>query len=198
MTILVDPKYNPNFMTPEDINSGTKLSSGVTIAKFLGAYGDRTPFNHVGIAADRQQIARQLYLHAELIRTISANTSHFNDIRLIVSEGIYKGGPSETIAGDNLKKSDGRTVVYQVIDRKGIISNEKTFDVAEYWKDYVTYEKITLDYDTYAPSKILTASIMVEMPPVDSTFNPTFGYNLGTQMNGVSVSENELIEILAE
>ena len=43
--ILVDPVYNPE-LAP-NITSDTKLGPGVTIAKFLGAYGDRTPFNHI-------------------------------------------------------------------------------------------------------------------------------------------------------
>jgi len=195
MILLVDPVYNPNFLDPSEISSATKLAPGVTIAKFLGAYGDRTPFGFISDANQRQQIARQLYLHAELIRTINGNTDFFNNVRLIVSEGLYRGGPEETVGGDNLKKSDGRTVVYQVIDQKGKIDHDATFDVAEYWKDYVFFEKITLDYDTYNPDGTLTSQIMVEMPTVNETFDISFGMNVETSFNGTIISKNELVEV---
>ena len=38
--LVVDPVYNPNLVAT--ITSATKLGPGITIAKFLGAYGDRT------------------------------------------------------------------------------------------------------------------------------------------------------------
>ena len=44
--LVVDPVYNPNLVAT--ITSATKLGPGITIAKFLGAYGDRTPFDFVG------------------------------------------------------------------------------------------------------------------------------------------------------
>ena len=102
MIILVDPVFNPN--KTGNVSSATKLGQGVTIAKFLGAYGDRTAFNHIGSNDDRQQIARQLYLQAEMMRVIQGNTELFNDVRLIISEGIYRAGASETLVDDTLAK----------------------------------------------------------------------------------------------
>ena len=73
MTILVvDPVYNPNLVAT--ITSATKLGPGITIAKFLGAYGDRTSFNHIGTKKEREAIARQLYLQAEMMRMINLRT----------------------------------------------------------------------------------------------------------------------------
>jgi hypothetical protein len=195
MIILPDPVYNPNFVESSEISASTKLGPGITIAKFLGAYGDRTPFNHVGSASQRQQIARNLYLHAELMRTINGNTDLFNDVRLIVSEGIYKGGPDETVGGDNVKKQDGRLVVYQVVNQKGKIDHDATFDIAEYWKDYVFYEKLTLEYDIYNPDGSLTSQIAVELPQVPESFEINFSLNLETRYNGELISQNELIEV---
>ena len=71
MIIVVDPVFNPN--KTGNISSATKLGPGVTVAKFLGAYGDRTAFNHIGSNDDRKQIARQLYLQAEMMRVIQGN-----------------------------------------------------------------------------------------------------------------------------
>ena len=53
MIILPDPLYNPNFLDGDQISSRTKLAPGVTIAKYLGAYGDKTPFSHVAAPARR-------------------------------------------------------------------------------------------------------------------------------------------------
>jgi hypothetical protein len=195
MIILPDPLYNPNFLDGDQISSRTKLAPGVTIAKYLGAYGDKTPFSHVGAASKRKQIARNLYLHAEMYRTINGNTDLFNNVRLIVSEGIYKGGPLETVGGDNLKKEDGRVVAYQVIDREGNIDHSATFDIAEYWKDYCFYEKITLDYDIYNPDGSLTSQIVVEMPEVTESFDLNFGFSISTNYNGKQLSGGELIEV---
>lgn len=197
MIILADPRYNPNFINPGEISSETKLAPGVAISKFLGAYGDRTPFTHITTANKRAQIARNLYLHAELYRSINGNADFFNDVRLIVSEGIYRGGPMETIGGDNIKKSDGRIVVYQVIDQKGNINLERTFDIAEFLKDNIFFKSITLEYDTYNPDGGLTAQIVVEMPEVPESFDVQFQREVKTVYNSFLFSSNELVEVLS-
>ena len=193
MIILVDPVYNPEFQS--SINSATRLAKGVTIAKFLGAYGDRTPFNHVESASVRKQTTRNLYLQAEAMNIINGNTENFNKVRLVVSEGLYDLKSID--AGDETmqKKSDGRLVYYQVIDREGKIDLEKTFDVAEYWKDYINFKNIYLDYDTYNPDKTLTGQIGLEFPTVPSSFDITFSKDVSTHFNNELMSKNELVEI---
>ena len=196
MIIVVDPVYNPNFVEDSEINSGTKLAKGVTLAKFLGAYGDRTPFTFITTGSERKALARQLYLHAQLYNSINGNAELFNDVRLIISESVYRPGPLETVGGDNLKKQDGRMVVYQVVGQDGTIDHEKTFDVAEFWKDYMFYDKITLDYDTLNPDGSMTSQIVVEMPTIDESFEAKFGLNVDTVYNGAIISSGELVEIL--
>jgi len=197
MIFLVDPVYNPNFLNPSEINASTKLGPGISIAKFLGSYGNRTSFNHITSASARLSITRQLYLHAELYRSINGNTDMFNDVRLIVSEGIYRAGPTEFLGGDNIKKADGSTVVYQVIDRDGKVNHERTYEVAEYWKDYNFFEKLTLDYDTLNPDGSLTSQIVVEMPTVlGASYDVNFNMFIDTVYNGRLLSVNELIEVL--
>ena len=193
MIIVVDPVFNPN--KESSISASTKLGPGVTIAKFLGAYGDRTAFNHVGSNDDRKQIARQLYLQAEMMRVIQGNIELFNDVRLIVSEGIYREGPTETLAGDTSKKNKGELVYYQVIDKNGTIDFEKSFDIAEYWKDYTNFDELRLDYDTYNPDGSLTVSIGVLMPTVDEGFNVNFKNDVKTFFNNSLQSADELVEI---
>lgn len=193
MIIVVDPVFNPNKQS--SISASTKLGPGVTVAKFLGAYGDRTAFNHVGSNDDRKQIARQLYLQAEMMRVIQGNIELFNDVRLIVSEGIYREGPTETLAGDTSKKNKGELVYYQVIDKNGTIDFEKSFDIAEYWKDYTNFDELRLDYDTYNPDGSLTVSIGVLMPTVDEGFNVNFKNDVKTFFNNSLQSADELVEI---
>ena len=193
MIIVVDPVFNPN--KSGNVSSATKLGPGVTVAKFLGAYGDRTAFNHVGSNDDRKQIARQLYLQAEMMRVIQGNIELFNDVRLIVSEGIYREGPTETLAGDTSKKNKGELVYYQVIDKNGKLDFEKSFDIAEYWKDYTNFDELRLDYDTYNPDGSLTVSIGVLMPTVDEGFNVNFKNDVKTFFNNSLQSADELVEI---
>ena len=45
MIIVVDPVFNPN--KTGNVSSATKLGPGVTIAKFLGAYGDTVSYTHL-------------------------------------------------------------------------------------------------------------------------------------------------------
>ena len=193
MIVLVDPVYNPEFRS--EITSATKLAPGVTIAKFLGAYGDRTSFNHVASKSSRLQIARNLYMQAEAMRIINGNTENFNDVRLIVSEGIFDLKTGDLGDAVMTKKGDGSLVYYQVVDREGNIDLEKTFDVAEYWKDYVNFGTLYLDYDIYNVDGSLTAQIGLEFPTMPATFDVNFDRNVETYFNNELMSADELVEI---
>ncbi len=193
MKILVDPVYNP--MQQTAIGSATKLAPGVTIAKFLGAHGDRTNLNHIVNPQSREQIARNLYLHAEALRTINNDDTHFNTVRVVVSEGIYEGHITES--GDiRDQKRDGRLVYYEVIGRDGKIDFEKTFDVAEYWKDYINFDELKLEYDTINPDESLHASIGLLMPTVPESYEVKFKNDVTTHFNNKLQSRGELVEIL--
>ena len=62
MKLLPNPSYDPETQVP--LSSKTKLEKGITIAKFLGSYGDKTSFRHIKYEDVRRQIARNLTLHA--------------------------------------------------------------------------------------------------------------------------------------
>ena len=193
MIIIPDQKYNPNFV--DTVTSETKLAPGVALSKFLGTKGNSTSLETSNVS-DRKQLLRNLYLHAELFRMINGNIDFFKDVRLIVSEGVYRGGPFETVAGDNLAKQEGRLVVYKVVDEKGTIDFERTFDLAEYWKDYANYEKLSLEYDVWSPDGVLNAQVAVEVPKVPESFDINFGRNVETRYNGQLLAKDELIEVL--
>ena len=244
MKILVDPQYNPEFAS--SITSATKLGPGITCAKFLGARGSRTQFEKLYAdgffgAPDLKQIARNLVLHANAMKTVIGNPT-FAQHRLIVSEGIYEPNPKfevqELPAGskENAKKiakqnpggsygkgpdgwiarvplyvgerpsggsvndlrRTGRAIVYQLIDKNGNTDPQKTFDLAVFWKDYIDYDKLTLDYDTFDPNGDLTCQIVLEMPKVPSSYDVSYAYNIQTTYNGEVQAKNELLEILPD
>jgi len=193
MIYLPDPIYNPNFLN--DINSSTKLGPGISIIKFLGAKGSRLQFERIKF--DKFQIARNLYLHAELIKKTIVN-SDFDDYRLVVAEGIYVPAEKETVTTQSVNdlKQSGRAVVYQLYGTNGKIDFSKSFDLAVYWKDYCDYEKIILDYDTYDPSGEPSCQIVAVMPNVPESFDISFQRKVETTFNTKLQSSNELVEIL--
>ena len=87
-TILADPLYNPDrFSAP--ISGNSKLSKSSTMSKFFGASGSRTSIDFVPNFKQRQDLARQYYLHAWLMEGI-ASAKEFSNYRLQVTEGFYK------------------------------------------------------------------------------------------------------------
>jgi len=198
MRIQPDPQYNPDTQLP--ISSETRLGRGITLAKFLGAYGDKTSFRHIIFEDARRQIARNLTLHARAMDMINGNTDRFNDVRVIVSEGIYNRKPIDSGNKVMEQKAIGNLVYYQVIGTDGEIDFEKTFDVAEYWKDHMFFQEMYLDYDTYNVDGSLSAQVGLLMPNVPASFevrNKEFKKDLFTVFNNHIQSKKELIEILS-
>jgi len=193
MIYLVDPVYNPNFQS--DITSATPLAPGITVAKFLGSKGSRLQFEQ--LSGDKKLIARQLYLQAEVMRTVITNKT-FAKNRLIVSEGVYKPAPSETPTANSINdyKQTGRAIVYQLLGENGKIDFENSFELAVYWKDFLKYQELILDYDTYDPSGELSCQLVVVMPEANETFDMSFSKNLKTTFNGSTLSLNEVVEVL--
>ncbi len=110
---------------------------------------------------------------------------------------VYQGERPTANSINDLRRT-GRAIVYQLIDKNGKTSPEKTFDLAVFWKDYINYDKLTLDYDTFDPSGELTSQIVLEMPKVPESWEVSFQYNLETTYNGELQSKNELLEILPD
>lgn len=195
MIYLVDPKYNPNFQGA--ISSSTKLAPGITCAKFLGSPGSRTQFEQIMV--DRSLVARQLYLQAEAMRMVFEN-DNFAKHRLIVAEGVYRPTRNENVTSGSINdyKQTGRAIVYQLINSKGKIDLRKSYDLAVYWKDYLKYDNLILDYDTFDPSEELSCQVVVVMPEVPESFDLSFKKKIETVYNGKLQSKNELVEILPE
>ena len=193
-TLIVEPRFNPNLK--KTITSETKLAPGITIAKFLGAYSDRTSFDHITNSPERLEIARQLVVQAQAMRSV-VDCGLFDDVRLIVSEGLYRIKEDETLFDDEniYNKTVGNLVYYQVIDSKGSIDYERTYDVAAYLSDYALFDELILDYDEYNPDGTLSAQIGLLIKNVGEKFTRTFDFTLKTVYNNHLQSRGELVEI---
>ena len=86
-TILADPFYNPDRHS-SPITSNTKLSKSCTISKFLGAPGSKSSLDYIPLLEQRQNLARQWYLHAWLMEGVTS-AKEFSRYRLQVTEGYY-------------------------------------------------------------------------------------------------------------
>lgn len=195
--VQVNPTYDPTKLG--QISSRTTLEQGVTMAKFLGGYGDPTTFDHVATNDERVQIAKNLVLHAYLLKEIVSDQDDFDDFRLVVAEGIYKPSSTETVTPGSINdlKAKGRAVVYELRDRNGNIAVGKTWELADWWKDSLKFEKMILDYDTYDPSGKYNAQIIIIMPELsEGGYTVTFKNEIETRFNNFVQSTNELIECL--
>jgi len=198
-TFVPDHKYNPLFQS--NITSRTRLADGITMAKFLGGYGDPVTMNSLNDKSDRLNLAKQYMLHAEAMKTINEATGskEFENFRLEVLEGFYVPESAEvldTTDGINHFKINGQTVVYHLINNSGDIAIEKTFDLAVYWKDHLNFEKLIVDYDTYNADGTLHACIILKMPKIVAPWTVTYENIIETRFNNTVQTTNELMEIL--
>jgi len=189
-----NPKYDPRKTQGRFITSQLPLAAGINIATFLG-HG-ASGIGHLGTAEKRSQLARNLYLQAQMINAVNMDTKLFKTIRVAVSEGVYEPGPNEVCKGDNALKEDGRMIVYQVYGGNGKIDHAATYDVAKFWKDHMKFNRLVLDYDIFNPDGSLTSQILIEMPNVPKNFDVTYTNVVQTQYNGYLFSNKELVEVL--
>ncbi len=198
-TFVPDHKYNVLFQ--DDITPRTRLADGISMAKFLGGFGDPVTMNSLNDKSDRLNLAKQYILHAEAMKTVneSTGTKEFENFRLEVLEGFYVPEDTEsldTTDGINHFKTNGQTIVYHLINNFGEVAVEKTFDLALYWKDHLNFEKLTVDYDTYNPDGSLHACIILKMPKIVAPWTVTYQNLIETRFNNTVQTTNELMEIL--
>ena len=194
MKYVPDPYYNPDFQS--EITSRTKLASGISMAKFLGGYGDAVTLNFIPTDEERKRIARQLLLQADAMLTVTRENLQFSDYRLIVAEGLYNPEPTEVldVDGINYLMKNGQAVVYELLNKDGTIDPEKTFDLAVFWKDNINFDKLILDYDTYDPNGTLNVQVILVMPKIISPWTVQYSNTIETRFNNFVQSTNELVE----
>ena len=76
------------------------------------------------------------------------------------------------------------------------MSNEKTFDLAVFFKDNLNYEKMILDYDNFNPDDSLNVQIIITMPEIIPPYQVTYKNEFETRYNNITQATNELIEVL--
>ena len=221
-TVLADPVYNPD-RYDKAITSSTKLSKSCSVAKFLGAPGSRSSLEFIPLLEDRQNLARQWYLHAWLMDGI-ASSEEFKDYRLQVTEGYYHpakgirqeadanteywrepfkkedgGGCQKSITSGgefiNELKHNGRAVVYTLYNSRGKIDYGKTFELSLYIRDTFFYDQLSLDYDMSRPDFIMTQQLIVIMPEIEKDFKANFEMKVCTYFNRQMFDGGDLVEI---
>ncbi len=193
---IPDPRHNVNEATI--INQKTKLADGISMAKFLvGKPLDPT----LKIDALRQ-IARNYYLHAQFIKTVATKPSRdrkgqFENLRLEVAEGYFVPVSDEVITPGGIleQRAQGKTVVYKLVNMKGEIDLDASFELATMWKNSMSFDRLVLDYDKYSASGELTCHIIVTIPDIPSSYKTKFKREVETEYNNKSQGVG-LIEVL--
>ena len=197
MIYTPDPVYNPE--NQPSISPRTKLAPGISMARFLGGYGDKQTMTHITNQTAKLNLAKQYYLQAQVLLSVSEDVGgEFSDFRLAVAEGLYRPLPGETLdtGSINYYLANGQAIVYELIDEDGNNAAKKTFDLAVYLKDNFEFEKMILDYDSYDPSGELNAQIVMIMPKIRHPWAVTYSNKIETQFNNYVQSTNEFVEIL--
>jgi hypothetical protein len=203
-----DPAFNPQSIDPRkgpfSITAKTLVGQGIPISTFLSGKGHSTNLGHIGTFEERQQLARNLLLQAEVIKISRRDNSKFADYRLIVAEGVYKPEPSESLATESPKDlaKTGRAITYELYNRRGRTDPSVTYEFAEYLAENLSvYDEIRLDFDNLDPrgniygSNNLSAQITVIMPNVPKDFKISGTFKAKTVFNGKTQSETDLVEI---
>jgi hypothetical protein len=202
--ILPAPQFNPNFK--ETIDENTLLAPGVRISDFLGG-NDPITLDHIrDDETALQQLARNLYIHAEILSSFrDVSLKLFYQHRLVVSEGVYKAGPNETVTpgSSNDLSRTGRLIWYRLVNKDGQFANEKLFDLADWWKDTLSYDNLILDWDTYSPETeagevVISGQLGLEIPNMSETFEAQYKKNVKTTFNNSTFKNNEIVEVLSE
>ena len=160
-TYAVDSQFNPQNKTV--ITASTLLGTGIPISKFTGGTGNKVTLNHITSFGERQQIARNLYVQSQIIKTFY-DLGTFKGYNLVVAEGLYQPGPGETTSGFNKLAEKGQAVAYEVYSTNGTIALDKLYDLAELLRDTYSYDKLGLNYDTFNPSGEIHGQLTVEIP----------------------------------
>ena len=204
--ILPDKKYDPMALDPRkgvySVNLKTLLGVGIPLSTFLMG----TTLGHLATIEERQSLARQLLLQAEVIK-YKKLSNQFKDYQLVVAEGVYKATAGETLTPGSVPflAQTGRAIVYEMYDENNISSSEIIFDFAtRLATNLFDYDKIIIDYDEIDPDPALegdtlNVQVIVVMPEVDENYNivgaPKPERKLETRLNNQILSNTDLVEI---
>lgn len=179
------------------IVESTELLSGVPISRFLGK---GTTLNHIVDPTQRRQIARNLQLHAWYLTIINSGQLFDSSLyTLKVQTGLYKAGPRETPTPESVNDlaTRGQAVAYQLVNNSsGKVEIAKTYDLAIYLKDFIPFDKLIIDYDTYQPDGKMDVAIIIQTPAIPPNYTGIRYQNLiETRFNGSVQSSTDLMDL---
>lgn len=188
--ILPDPRYDP--IKFDDVGMGSTLGSGITVGMFANTPGNSPTLNHLS-QGERKLIAQRFYCHVPMILGFR-NNEKFKNHSLSITDGLAKAGTGENLVTGDIRdlQTQGRAVVYEVIDPKGKPNPWKTFELAQYWKDNHVFQGLILHFDGLNPNpggdpvnenKDYNAEIIVVMPKVDDMYRGKFQRKVRTDIN---------------
>ena len=203
--ILPDKKYDPMALDPRkgvySVNPKTLLGVGIPLSTFLIG----TTLGHLATIEERQSLARQLLLQAEVIK-YKKSSEQFKDYQLVVTEGVYKANAGETLTNGSVPQlaQTGRAITYEMYDENNVSSPEAVFNFAtRLATNLFGYDKIIIDYDKIDPAPALdgvslNVQVIVVMPEVDEDYNivgaPNPEMKLETRYNNQVLSNTDLVE----
>lgn len=201
---LPEPQYNSNSF--RIIGSATKVSEGIPLSRFLGGEGQSGNLSPDVDIDTRRQLCRNYYLHSMFLKSVRSRPGRgrnpFANHRLIVVEGYYKKGTD--VNDNNIQtegildlRSQGRAVVYKLVNSAGRVDYDKTFELATMWKNTMPFESLILDYDKISPTNKLECHIIVTIPNLDEDYKATFQNKVFTEYNNSKLG-NGLIEVNEE
>jgi hypothetical protein len=204
--ILPDKKYDPMALDPRkgvySVNLKTLLGVGIPLSTFLIG----TTLGHLATIEERQSLARQLLLQAEVIKYKKLN-NQFKDYQLVVAEGVYKATAGETLTPGSVPylAQTGRAITYEMYNQNNISSPEVVFDFAtRLATNLFGYDKIIIDYDEIDPNAglegaTLNVQVIVVMPQIDENYDIVGAakpeLKLETRLNNQILSNTDLVEV---
>jgi len=203
--ILPDKKYDPMALDPRkgvySVNLKTLLGVGIPLSTFLIG----TTLGHLATIEERQGLARQLLLQAEVIK-YKKSSDQFKNYQLVVAEGVYKATAGETLTPGSVPylAQTGRAITYEMYNENNISSPEVIFNFAtRLATNLFGYDKIIIDYDKIDPNPAfegatINVQVIVVMPAIDEDYNiigaPRPEMKLETRYNNQILSNTDLVE----
>lgn len=162
----------------------SKLTRDISMGAFMGG-------NALGMIPsdiDRGHLALNLHMQAEVLKA-ARSRPEFQGFHIDVAEGVYRYEKLEKKTADSMAdlSSKGRAIGYRVADFEGNDQPRKLFELAQYIKSYPFYEKVIMDYNSYAGETI--ARMFVVVPDMSGNASTTsFSRSTETHFNGKTIS----------
>lgn len=146
----------------------------------------------------KRSLARNLQIHAWYLQVVNDGSIFDHGMfEFRVQRGVYTPGPTEVPSGINALAMQGRAVVYELINKSTrAVEPRKTYELAMYLKDFIPFDKLILNFDTFDPSGKMASSIVIQTPAIPETYiGIRFANSIETKFNGKVVSSAALIDV---